>query len=122
VSAPWHLSLTRLVVLAIEKRGQATIDDLQQEFPDVSRKKLHAALCSGRDSKRLRVKVRGNAQRGDASIWEVGTHIPPEKRLKTLPQRRISSVWDLGQPAAVPWPLEGVGRRFNLLGGWDDQV
>lgn len=111
-------SLVNRVTEAVRKRGAATLDDMQQDFPGLTRKQLHAALCNSRDRRLLRVKSRGNARSGTQSVWEVGANQPPKK--KREPLRPVASVWDWAyrEEWQGQWPPLMPGRSFTPLGEW----
>jgi hypothetical protein len=111
--------LMERVVASVTRRGACTVDDLVAEFPESTKKQLHAALCNARDARRLRIKARGTHKQ--ASVWEAGAHHSPVSRRSRHAQERqpIASVWELGTPRAISMPPQR-GRIFNLLGGWTD--
>jgi hypothetical protein len=117
------VSLTALVVQAIQQRGTATIEDLLPLFPEASRKQVHDALCNARDRKKIRMKVRGNAKAKRLGIWEPAPDAVPDQRPRNLdkryPLRPPASVWDLGaEQPRLQWPPIAAGRRFEPLGSW----
>lgn len=110
--------LMEKVIASVTRRGVATVDDLHAEFPEFTRKRIHAALDNARDAKKLRIKVRGSAKARRASVWEVGAHSEPSRRSKYAKREPIASVWELGTPRAITFPQQR-GRIFNLLGDWN---
>jgi len=86
----------------VEQRGRATVDHLQQEFPDKPRKVLQHALENARAAGRLRIILKGAALgRGKGKLPGVWAPVPEwerERKAKPAPQRapRVSSVWQLG--------------------------
>jgi hypothetical protein len=118
------VSLTALVVDAVKRLGQATIEDLLPIAPQFSREQVHNALCNARDRKLIRSTVRGNAKAKRLSVWVLVLDAPP-KPAKKLDRRYSSrppaSVWDLGaEMPRMQWPPIAVGQRFELLGGWTE--
>jgi hypothetical protein len=113
-------SLVNRVSEAVIRRGTATLDDLQQDFPEVGRKQLHDALSNARDRKRLRIKAKGSARASRLSIWEPEPE-PMPKPAQKEPLRPIPSVWSLGEMAewTGAWPPLPAGRLVDQLGPWD---
>lgn len=117
-------SLVNLVAEAVIRRGTATLDDIAQDFPGVSRKKLHAALANARYRKRLRVKVRGSKWHAP-SVWEAvpqsASPLPAVKPQK--PIEPVPSVFSLAERGPWPgqWPPLAPGRVVARLGPWIEQ-
>lgn len=113
---PLKTGLMEQVIQSVTRRGEATIDHLMAEFPETTRKKLHAALTNARDARKLRIKVRGSFRARRASVWEAGAHAEPSKRSRIAPVRQpIASVWELGTPRPIPMP-QIRGRVYALVG------
>jgi hypothetical protein len=114
--------LMEMVVQAVTRLGEATVDDMEAEFPQFTRKRIHDALANARYARRLRIKTIGTGHGQRSSVWEAGTHAEPTSRsrskVKPMP---IASVWELGTPREITMPKER-GRVYNLLGGWNDLV
>lgn len=116
-------SLVNRVAEAVIKRGTATLDDIQADFPDSSRKQIHSALANARDRKLLRIKEQGNYRAGRQSVWEPESAPRPEPKPRE-PVRPIPSVWSLGAlaPWNGPWPPLPTGRLVARLGPWNEQA
>lgn len=113
-------SLMVQVAEAVKRRGTATIDDIQPEFPHASRKQLHAALWNAMDARLLRVKVRSPKAR-QLSVWEAGATRAPIPEV--LPLHPLPSVWAMGNPGPWQgqWPPLPAGRAFTPLGDWNQE-
>lgn len=101
------------VARAVVNRGQATLDDLQQDFPAMRRDQLQKALDNAKFMGLVRLAVRG--QGGHVSrpgIWAAALPIAV---------RPPASAWELGHGLQIAgtWPpaFEG-GRQYAPLGPW----
>lgn len=118
-----HTSLALRVAAAVKRRGAASLDDVAPEFPKFTREQVRCALQNATSLRHLQLKVRGNAKAKRASVWEPTPFAQPKVRL--IEQRPPNSAWELahGRQIAGEWPptFEN-GRRFNLLGPWNEEA
>lgn len=109
-------SLSAKVAAFVIARGRATVDDLMPEFPESTKKQLHAALCNCRDARTLRVLERGNAKARRASVWVEATSPLPTPKPGAALLRPPASVWDLAIPQERgDWPPSFDGGRLHVL-------
>lgn len=116
-------SLVSRVADAVAARGTARVSDLLEDFPNATKKQVHAALCNARDRRKVRVLERGSPSRGGwESLWapEDREYASPFPTAKADPMRPPSSVWELPQQRpADDWPPQfSGGRIFQLPGNW----
>lgn len=120
------MSMTQAVVRIVREKGSATVPELHAELPEYTVSQIWNAVKNCRTLGYIHCLGRTPKVPG-TNRYQHARHYPGAKPRgnapSPFPQAPVAppaSVWQLADRPQMQWPPAGEGRRFNLLGGWDD--
>lgn len=109
------VALRKLVAEIVSARGSATADHIQLAFPHLTRRQIVNALCDARKEGHIHLAKKGRGP-GHPGLWKPGGRT--EAGIE--PVRRVSSVFQLGNPLPESdWPKGWIGQVHRPLGEWN---